>query len=196
MKPTKERLIDAAAELFAEHGFEGTSVRAVCRKAQTSANMIHHFFGNKEGLRTALLQRFSTEVFLTPLRIIEDDPKTAEELAIRFELFLSETMEALINHRRIFILIVRESTFLAVFQDYSLRFEAFLDAAKRRGLACKTLESGMLSGLVLDRVGNQILYASAIEKMIGKTVLSDAGYKKRWIKANVDLILNGVMSRD
>jgi len=54
---TKHRLLDAAERLFADHGFEGTSVRAVTRAAATSVSAANYHFGSKEALLQAALVR-------------------------------------------------------------------------------------------------------------------------------------------
>lgn len=57
LSATKTRLLDAAEALFATHGFEGTSMRAVTRAAQTSVSAANYHFGSKEALLTAALVR-------------------------------------------------------------------------------------------------------------------------------------------
>jgi len=49
---TKSRahILDTARRLFAEHGFEGTSLRQVAREAGVDPAMIHHFFKGKDEL--------------------------------------------------------------------------------------------------------------------------------------------------
>jgi len=54
---TKNRLLDAAERLFAERGFEGTSVRAVTRAAAASVSAANYHFGSKEALLHAALVR-------------------------------------------------------------------------------------------------------------------------------------------
>ena len=56
-RATKERLLDAAERLFAERGFEGTSVRAVTQAAQASVSAANYHFGSKEALLQAALVR-------------------------------------------------------------------------------------------------------------------------------------------
>ena len=53
--PTKQRLIEAAGELFAEKGFHATSVREICSKAQANVAAVHYHFGDKEMLREEVL---------------------------------------------------------------------------------------------------------------------------------------------
>ncbi|GAA1708592.1 TetR/AcrR family transcriptional regulator [Streptomyces yatensis] len=50
----RARLRDAALELFAEHGFEATSTRAVAAAAGLSPALVTRHFGSKEGLRAAV----------------------------------------------------------------------------------------------------------------------------------------------
>jgi AcrR family transcriptional regulator len=54
---TRERLLDAAERLFAERGFEGTSMRAVTQAAGTSVSAANYHFGSKQALLRATLQR-------------------------------------------------------------------------------------------------------------------------------------------
>lgn len=49
----RARIRDAALELFAEHGVNGTSIRGVADKAGVSPGLVQHHFGTKEGLREA-----------------------------------------------------------------------------------------------------------------------------------------------
>jgi len=52
---TRRRLLDAAERLFAERGFEGTSLRALTQAAGTSVSAAHYHFGSKQALLAATL---------------------------------------------------------------------------------------------------------------------------------------------
>jgi AcrR family transcriptional regulator len=55
---TRERLLDAAEQIFAERGFEGASMRAVTQAAGSSVSAANYHFGSKEALlRETLLRR-------------------------------------------------------------------------------------------------------------------------------------------
>lgn len=55
---TRERLLDAAEQIFAERGFEGASMRAVTQAAGASVSAANYHFGSKEALlRETLLRR-------------------------------------------------------------------------------------------------------------------------------------------
>jgi AcrR family transcriptional regulator len=53
---TKKRLIEAAGEVFARHGFKATTIRAVCNQANASVSAVHYHFGDKEKLYEAVFQ--------------------------------------------------------------------------------------------------------------------------------------------
>lgn len=52
---TRTRLLAAAEELFANQGYEGTSVRELAAKAGCNLSLISYHFGSKEGLLTELV---------------------------------------------------------------------------------------------------------------------------------------------
>lgn len=49
---TREAIVDAARDLFAQLGYEGASLRAIAARAGVDAALIRHFFGDKETLFT------------------------------------------------------------------------------------------------------------------------------------------------
>jgi AcrR family transcriptional regulator len=54
---SRERLLDAAGELFAERGYEGTTVRDIGHRAGVDPAMIARYFGGKAQLYLAALRR-------------------------------------------------------------------------------------------------------------------------------------------
>lgn len=52
----KEQIINAAIELFAQKGFEGTSIRDLASKADVNVAMINYYFGSKDKLFEALVE--------------------------------------------------------------------------------------------------------------------------------------------
>jgi AcrR family transcriptional regulator len=47
---TKARIVDAALELFLQHGFEGTTMRAIAAAAEVSVGNAYYYFSSKEHL--------------------------------------------------------------------------------------------------------------------------------------------------
>jgi AcrR family transcriptional regulator len=53
---TRERLLTAAAELFAERGIEASSVDAIAERAERTSGAVYDHFGGKPGLLFVLLE--------------------------------------------------------------------------------------------------------------------------------------------
>jgi AcrR family transcriptional regulator len=52
---TREAILSAAAERFAEQGFRDTTMRSVATAAGVDPALVHHFFGTKDGLFAAAM---------------------------------------------------------------------------------------------------------------------------------------------
>lgn len=57
----QERILTAAMAEFAAKGFAGARVDGIARRARINKRMLYHYFGNKEDLFHAILQRKLTE---------------------------------------------------------------------------------------------------------------------------------------
>src|SRR3972149_5670493 len=54
---TRTRILDAAEELFMQHGFEGTSMRLLTSKAGVNLAAVNYHFGSKDALIEAGFRR-------------------------------------------------------------------------------------------------------------------------------------------
>jgi AcrR family transcriptional regulator len=59
---TRRRLLDAAAELFAERGVDGASIDAIAERADRTSGALYDHFGGKDGLLFALLEGWTEDV--------------------------------------------------------------------------------------------------------------------------------------
>lgn len=53
---TERRLLEAAGEIFAEHGYRAATVRQICEKAGANIAAVNYYFGDKERLYLAVLR--------------------------------------------------------------------------------------------------------------------------------------------
>jgi AcrR family transcriptional regulator len=99
---TRRDILDSARTLFAEHGYDRTTIRAVARKAGVDPALIHHYFGTKADLFTASVSIPFPVAQMLP-EAIGAEPAVAGERVAR--LFFSvweqpETREALLGQLR------------------------------------------------------------------------------------------------
>jgi AcrR family transcriptional regulator len=58
---TRERILGVALELFAERGYEATTMRDVAREAESSLGLAYRYFASKEQFALALYMRLAEE---------------------------------------------------------------------------------------------------------------------------------------
>ena len=56
MNESRERLLAGAKELFLARGYAGTTVDAICERAELTKGSFYHFFNSKEDLALAVLE--------------------------------------------------------------------------------------------------------------------------------------------
>jgi len=54
--PTRQKLLEAAAEVFAEHGFHASTVRDICARAGANVASVNYYFGDKVELYEQVLR--------------------------------------------------------------------------------------------------------------------------------------------
>jgi AcrR family transcriptional regulator len=157
--------------------------------------MIHHYFGSKEGLYDAIVDEFTSATFEVPLRLIAKPPKTQEEFILRLEMFISETFRALIAQAPVFRIIARESKKFVGTSQFHTGFATYLIAAQDAGFLSADLKIEMVTGIVLDRLGGQIMYVSRAPDD-QPNVLNDEDYAEAWLSANTAVLIHGLARSD
>jgi AcrR family transcriptional regulator len=79
---TKERILESAGEMFAEIGFDGTTIRDICQRAGANIAAVNYYFGDKRRLYVeAVVQahRWRMEQFPLP----QWDVRTPAETKLR-----------------------------------------------------------------------------------------------------------------
>ncbi|EJX7570276.1 TPA: TetR/AcrR family transcriptional regulator [Vibrio cholerae] len=85
---TKEKILDVAEGLFAEYGFNDTSLRTITSKAGVNLASVNYHFGDKKNLVRAVLNRY-LEAFMPEMK------QSLERLNERDDYDMAEVFEAL-----------------------------------------------------------------------------------------------------
>jgi AcrR family transcriptional regulator len=94
----RDELLRVALRLFAERGFDGTTIADIATATGTAHGLVYHYFASKNDLLLAVLERFS---FLPELRRLLDvsSERAASdvltEIAVRFSALLGERSDLL-----------------------------------------------------------------------------------------------------
>ena len=87
-KGTKSKILDVAEVLFAEHGFNATSLRTITSKAGVNLASVNYHFGDKKTLVRAVLDRY-LEAFMPAVQ------RTLGELNQRQDYTMTDVFESL-----------------------------------------------------------------------------------------------------
>lgn len=85
---TKERILGAAEELFAQQGFSGTSLRQVTSRAEVNIAAVNYHFGSKENLVNEVFRRRMDDMSAQRLEMLrkarEEAPDSLEAILAAF----------------------------------------------------------------------------------------------------------------
>lgn len=171
----EELIIAAAEEEFARHGFKGTSMNAIARKAGLPKANLHYYFNNKLGLYLAVLANIidlwdSTFNHLT----VKDDPAEALSSYIRAKMEFSRKNP---DASRLFAIeVISGGPFLSQYYNQDYRswfgertkiFDAWIAAGKM-----DPVDSTHLIFLLWSSTQHYADFGSQITRVLNKTVLS------------------------
>jgi len=149
----REQLIDVARALFAERGFEGTSIEEIAARAEVSKPVVYEHFGGKEGLYAVVVDREVCHLLAMMRSSLTGGH--ARELLERAALSLLDYIEQSSDGFRI---LVRDSpigsesgSFVSIIGDIAGRVEHILAAEfSRRGFDARhaPMYAQMLVGMV------------------------------------------------
>ncbi len=96
----REAILNAAEEVFAEHGFDGARIAVIAAVAKYNSSLIFQYFGDKLGLYTAVLKRSDEELNALQARILAPllEDETIPFDARRFKLLLETTVRTLFDY--------------------------------------------------------------------------------------------------
>jgi AcrR family transcriptional regulator len=98
---TRAQILDAAEQLFAEHGFDGTSIREITRAAGVNVAAVHYHFGSKEEVLRGVTDRVASPIGARRLRLLEiavaDAEPNAPNLEVLLDAFVRADVEVLLG---------------------------------------------------------------------------------------------------
>jgi AcrR family transcriptional regulator len=149
----REQLLQVGRSLFAERGFEATSVEEIAAKAGVSKPVVYEHFGGKEGLYAVIVDREMQKLLgMVEGALTEDHPRRLlEQAALALLTYIEQDTDG-------FRILVRDSpvaqstgTFASLIIDIAGQVEHLVAAEfKARGLDAKfaPMYSQMLVGMV------------------------------------------------
>src|SRR5712691_11839152 len=77
----EERMLDAAETVFGRHGFQVASMDEIARRSGITKALLYQYFGSKEGLYEACVERGRADLFEVLREAVSAAPPGREQLA-------------------------------------------------------------------------------------------------------------------
>jgi AcrR family transcriptional regulator len=106
---TRIRLLDTAEQIFAEHGYEGTSIRQIAHTAGLNISLISYYFGSKEALYYEIFKQKLTGLHTRLVSASSGIVSVSDKLSKFLKIYIDGYRENLSFQR----LLYREVTFLS-----------------------------------------------------------------------------------
>jgi AcrR family transcriptional regulator len=150
----REQLIAISRALFAQRGFDGTSIEEIAARAEVSKPVVYEHFGGKEGLYAVVVDREVRSLLgMMQESLTAGNPRLLlEQAALAFLDYIEQSSDG-------FRILVRDSpigsasgSFVSIISEVASRVEHILDAEFRaRGL--ETTAAPMYAQMLVGMVG-------------------------------------------
>ena len=192
MNDKKENIINAAVELFAEKGFEGTSIRELAAKAGVNVAMVNYYFGSKEKLFEAMVQYKASYTKNIIEEILKDNALSEiQKIDKVVEMFVNKTFHNRLFHRVIhqeLMLLQRENLqdiIINIISPNSIAIKNVIEAGIKKGVF-KKVDAPLLMASVFGTFNQVLLSRKMCNKLIDKDPsympYEDPKFKKRLIE--------------
>jgi AcrR family transcriptional regulator len=165
------QVIDIAEKLFADKGFEGTSVRDIAKEACGNVSMVSYYFGSKENLLLAVFERRTEDIKTHIYHLLDSDELTDLQ---KVNIFIDEFIQNVTSLRNLHKLLIREELFNRDSKIFSM-----LHDFKRNNLALieKIVQHGKDAGVFKKDV-NMVLMLATLVGTISQLYISRDFYEK------------------
>ena len=188
----RRRIVNAAIQEFALHGFEGASVRAICRRAGVNVAAVNYYFQSKEKLYWEVFHQLF-EDYGRPLAALVASVRTAADWAQALRSWLRTVLEWWVDDRPPLVwatrLILRERWASSRAGPYLVErvfmpFRAQLEQLVRMGLPPRAAETDVFLWVNLA-LGQMLQYG--IQDPPWDTIVRPRGWdRRRWARRVAD----------
>lgn len=149
------QILQVAEKLFAEQGFDGTSIRDIAKQASINIAMVSYYFGSKEKMLEALILWRSTDMRVQLENLKQQKIGPAEKLDKLIELYIAR-----INKNRCIYQIIH---FELASKKRDLKFSSFSEV-KRKNLETlkEIISEGQQAGVFRKDVHIELLPTTII----------------------------------
>ena len=190
----KDFLLDIAEGLFAQLGYEGSSTRHIAADAGMNISMLNYYFGSKEGLYKAVVERRLSTFRQTLINLNEENISSWDKLFRCMDLYVERMMSNSNFHRLIHreLSVGQRSEMNEFITDSLLKNIEEVKRIIEEGIANKTFRNVDVEMTVASIFGTQgyILNATHIASKVLKEDLHNPQVREENIKPRLKRFLH------
>ena len=164
-------ILDAAQKLFAENGFDGTSVRDIAQEAGVNVAMISYYFGSKEKLMEAVFEQKSNDTRIKVEALLLNGHLTNIE---KVNLLIDDYVDKFIAQQQFHRIMIR-----AQLVEKDTAVACFIYELKKRNLLSikKLIQDGQKNGEFRKNIDIALMMATLVGTM-SQMITSQRFYKE------------------
>lgn len=187
-EPARARILQTAAELFAEHGYASTSVRKICEAAQVNVAMVNYYFHSKEELHLAAfdhardLADASAPVVAAASAAAQVAP--VEQLRLAIEALVSDMLRsgpASLFSRLVARELIEPTAAIHKLAERNVRPQHALFTGLIRGVVGPAMPVAVVQKCVFSVIGQAVFYARS--RIVHELVAPEITYDQAGIAA-------------
>jgi TetR/AcrR family transcriptional regulator len=205
----REAILNAAEEVFAEHGFDGARIDAIAKASSYNSSLIFHYFGDKLGLYAEVVKRADREMTALQERVLapllEDETITSNAHAFKalLEKIIIILFDYLVENPRFLRMLLWEQaegwrTYARIFSRFNAEDNVQLETLFRRahtaGLLRSDFEPLLQLTIILQICMSYLTYIPLYELVLQQSEdLFSAESLKRAQEYIVNFVVHGMM---
>ncbi len=182
------QILEVAETLFAEKGFDGTSIRDISRQAEINIAMISYYFGSKERLLQSLIVYRTSDIQKQLENLLQEEIDPFEKVYKLIEIYINQIN----NNKGIYRILhfelsskKREENLLAFneFRKGNLKYlESIIEEGQRKGVFRKDVIIPLITPTILGTFFHFHMNKTYFENLLNLT--SETLYNN-YIKTNL-----------
>lgn len=204
-KDTARKILSAGRSLFARHGYDGVSVRDICREAGSNTNAVHYHFESKSKLFSVILRQFSEEMLASARRALASTPLDASEFRTRLQIFLEEMLTSFLANRDLVMIVhveflngsprsapLLDPEVARSLSEYPRFLGDFFARARDAKILKTTVDPEILAQLVMKPALTMVLNCPASADQPEQSI-ENPEYRAHWTNQVLLVLLDGVL---
>ncbi len=204
----REAILNAAEEVFAEHGFDGARIDAIAAKAGYNKSLIFQYFGDKLGLYAQVVRRADAEMSGLQVDMMAAMHEggaavSADKLKGLLRTFMCSYFDYLVSHPRFTRILLWEmaegwQTMAKIFSqrdvDEMNQFKPFLDHVRKAGLLRSDFDPMAQIMMIEFLYPSYLAVVPLFRILLPQEELSSAAALKRARDYIVEFVIHGMVA--